>query len=47
VLLVGKMAIDAFLGKKPLVETICHVYELEGRVHIASTAREWRESLVE
>jgi uracil-DNA glycosylase len=32
VLLVGKMAIDAFLGKRPLVESIGHVYEIEGRV---------------
>jgi uracil-DNA glycosylase len=31
VLLVGKMAIDAFLGKRPLVDTIGHVYEIEGR----------------
>ena len=31
VLLVGKMAIDAFLGKRPLVETVGRVYEQDGR----------------
>src|SRR5207302_4369748 len=30
-LLVGKMAIDAFLGKRPLVETVGRVYEQDGR----------------
>jgi uracil-DNA glycosylase family 4 len=32
VLLVGKMAIDAFLGRRPLVETIGRVYDLDGRL---------------
>jgi uracil-DNA glycosylase len=32
ILLVGKMAIDAFLGKRPLVKTIGHVYELDSRL---------------
>lgn len=32
VLLVGKMAIDAFLGKRPLVETVGHVFPVEGRL---------------
>ncbi|MBV8718054.1 MAG: uracil-DNA glycosylase [Chloroflexi bacterium] len=31
VILVGKMAIDTFLGKKPLTETVGKVYEHEGR----------------
>ena len=31
VLLVGKMAIDAFLGKHPLVETVGRVFEVDGR----------------
>lgn len=30
-ILVGKMAIDTFLGKKPLNETVGKVYEHEGR----------------
>ena len=32
VLLVGKMAIDAFLGKRPLVETVGSVVERDGRL---------------
>src|SRR5262249_41798959 len=32
VLLVGKMAIDAFLPKQPLTDTIGQSYELDGRV---------------
>jgi len=32
VLLVGKMAIDAFLGRRPLVETIGRVFEQDGRM---------------
>jgi uracil-DNA glycosylase len=32
VLLVGKMAIDAFLGRRPLVETVGHVYDRDGRL---------------
>ena len=31
VLLVGKMAIDAFLGKKPLVDSVGQVFERDGR----------------
>jgi uracil-DNA glycosylase family 4 len=31
VLLVGKMAIDAFLGKHPLVDTVGRVFEVDGR----------------
>src|SRR4051812_5644320 len=31
VLLVGKMAIDAFLGKQPLVATVGRVFEQDGR----------------
>jgi uracil-DNA glycosylase len=31
VLLVGKLAIDAFLEKRPLVETVGHVFEVDGR----------------
>ena len=34
VLLVGKMAMDAFLGKKPLVETVGHVYDRDGRLFL-------------
>jgi len=32
VLLVGKMAIDAFLGKHPLTDTVGQVFEVEGRL---------------
>jgi len=32
VLLVGKMAIDAFLGKRPLVDTVGHVFDVQGRI---------------
>ena len=31
-LLVGKMAIDAFLGKHPLTATVGQVFEVDGRV---------------
>ena len=31
VLLVGKMAIDVFLGKQPLTSTVANVYQREGR----------------
>jgi uracil-DNA glycosylase len=31
VLLVGKMAIDAFLGQHPLVETVGRIFEVDGR----------------
>ncbi|HEY3057857.1 MAG TPA: uracil-DNA glycosylase family protein [Chloroflexota bacterium] len=34
VLLVGKMAIDAFLGKQPLTATVGHVFELDSRLFL-------------
>lgn len=34
VLLVGKMAIDAFLGPKPLTETVGNVFEINGRLFL-------------
>jgi len=34
VLLVGKMAIDAFLGKRPLTDTVGRVFPSEGRVFV-------------
>jgi uracil-DNA glycosylase len=34
VLLVGKMAIDAFLGKQPLTATVGRVFERDGRVYV-------------
>jgi len=34
VLLVGKMAIDACVGKKPLTETVGQVYEIDGRHYV-------------
>jgi uracil-DNA glycosylase len=34
VLLVGRMAIDVFLGKRPLTETIGRSYSLGGRVYL-------------
>ena len=34
VLLVGKMAIDAFLGKQPLTATVGKVFEQDGRVYL-------------
>ena len=34
VLLVGKMAIDAFLGKRPLTETVGQVFARDGRVYV-------------
>src|SRR5579859_3802166 len=34
VLLVGKMAIDAFVGKKLLIETVGYVFEIDGRRYV-------------
>jgi uracil-DNA glycosylase len=34
VLLVGKMAIDAFLGKRPLTDTVGQVFTIEGRTYV-------------
>src|SRR6266568_1638028 len=34
VLLVGKMAIDAFLGKRPLTDTVGRVFPSDGRVFV-------------
>jgi len=34
VLLVGKMAIDAFLGKQPLTATVGRVFEIDGRAFV-------------
>lgn len=34
ILLVGKMAIDAFLGKRPLVDTVGQVFTIDGRVYV-------------
>ena len=34
VLLVGKMAIDAFLGRRPLTETVGQVFEVDGRRYL-------------
>ena len=34
VLLVGKMAIDAFVGRRPLVETVGHVFARDGRLYL-------------
>jgi uracil-DNA glycosylase len=34
VLLVGKMAIDAYLGKRPLTETVGQVFVREGRTYV-------------
>src|SRR5207244_3111099 len=34
VLLVGRMAIDAFLGKRPLTETVGKVFERDGRLFL-------------
>jgi len=31
---VGKMAIDAFLGKQPLVKTVGQAFERDGRVYL-------------
>jgi uracil-DNA glycosylase family 4 len=48
VLLVGKMAIDAFLGAKPLTMTVGRTFELEGRVCLplphASGVSRWLNS---
>jgi uracil-DNA glycosylase len=34
VILVGKMAIDAFVGRQPLTQTVGRVFELEGRPYL-------------
>lgn len=34
VVLVGKMAIDAFLGKRPLVEVVGRVFDIGGRLYL-------------
>ena len=34
VLLVGKMAIDAFVGKRPLTDTVGRVFDLNGRLYL-------------
>jgi len=34
ILLVGKMAIDAFLGKQPLTATVGQVFERDGRLYV-------------
>ena len=34
VLLVGKMAIDAFLPKRPLTESVGRVFDVDGRVYV-------------
>ena len=34
VLLVGKMAIDAFLGRRPLVDTVGQVFTRDGRLYL-------------
>jgi len=34
VLLVGKMAIDAFLGRRPLVDSVGQVFVIEGRTYV-------------
>lgn len=34
VLLVGKMAIDTFLGKRPLVDTVGQVFKIDGRMYV-------------
>jgi uracil-DNA glycosylase len=34
VLLVGKMAIDAFLGKRPLVDSVGQVFAIDGRTYL-------------
>jgi uracil-DNA glycosylase len=34
VLLVGKMAIDAFLGRRPLTETVGQVFSSDGRLYL-------------
>jgi uracil-DNA glycosylase family 4 len=48
VLLVGKMAIDAFLGKAPLTQTIGHSYSRDGRTYLplphASGVSRWLNS---
>jgi uracil-DNA glycosylase len=48
ILLVGKMAIDAFLGKKPLTATVGQVFERDGRLYLplphASGVSRWLNS---
>jgi len=48
VLLVGKMAIDAFVGKHPLAETVGHTYVIDGRMYLplphASGVSRWLNS---
>jgi uracil-DNA glycosylase len=48
VLLVGKMAIDAFLGKQPLTATVGRVFERDGRLYLplphASGVSRWLNS---
>jgi uracil-DNA glycosylase len=48
VLLVGKMAIDAFLGKRPLSETVGQVFFKDGRHYLplphASGVSRWLNS---
>jgi uracil-DNA glycosylase len=34
VLLVGRMAIETFLGKRPLVSTVGRVFPLDGRLYL-------------
>lgn len=34
VLLVGKMAIEAFLGRRPLTDVVGHVFEVDGRLFL-------------
>jgi uracil-DNA glycosylase family 4 len=50
VLLVGKMAIDAFLGKHPLAETVGKVFQVDGRTYVplphASGVSRWLNSAV-
>jgi uracil-DNA glycosylase len=48
VLLVGKMAIDAFLGKRPLVDTVGQVFVIDDRTYVplphASGVSRWLNS---
>jgi uracil-DNA glycosylase len=50
VLLVGKMAIDTFLGKHPLTETVGKVFQVDGRTYVplphASGVSRWLNSAV-
>ncbi len=49
VLLVGKMAIDVFLGKQPLTATVGRSYEVDGRLYLplphASGVSRWLNDL--